>query len=258
MRETIRAAGGVMLPMGKLEPYDKHADYSYCLGIYPSLKLLESRPQSVRRLLLHPAGLSGDGIEKLREQCAALGIREESAERILKREAKKDNCFAALVFGKYPAALNAHAPHVVLHRISDGGNLGTILRACLGFGLVDVAVIRPCVDVFDPHVLRASMGAFFGMRVQVFDSFDAYRAVFTDHALYPFMLRGGKPLGEIKQHHAPNYALLFGNEATGLPDAFAELGQPVFIEQSDAIDSLNLAVSVAIGVYAFQREGRRS
>ncbi len=239
--------------MPKLEPYDKRLPYGYCLGIFPSMTLLESRPDCAQRLLLHPAGLQSEGVDKLRERCRALGVREEEAERTLRRESKKDNCFAALVFDKYEALLHPDAPHVVLHRISDGGNLGTALRSCLGFGIRDVAVIRPCVDVFDPHVLRASMGAFFKMNVRTYDHFEAYRQDHPAHALYPFMLTGAKPLGAVRRDHADKYALVFGNEATGLPQAFADKGQSVFIEQGDEIDSLNLAVSVAVGVYGFQR-----
>ena len=240
--------------MSKLEAYSRKSDYSYCLGIYPSLTLLEARPKAATRLLLSPAGLQSEGVDKLRQRCRELGVREEEAERVLRREAKKDNCFAAIVFDKYEAALDKDAPHVVLHRISDGGNLGTALRSCLGFGIRDVAVIRPCVDAFDPHVLRASMGAFFKMNVRTYDGFDDYRNDHPGHALYPFMLRGARPLGEVKQGHSSPYALVFGNEAAGLPDEFAGMGEPTFIEQTDEIDSLNLGVSVALGAYAFTRE----
>ena len=239
--------------MSKLEAYSRKSDYSYCLGIYPSLTLLEARPDVATRLLLSPAGYGSEGVDKLRARCRELGIREEEAERALRREAKKDNCFAAVVFDKYEAALDPGAVHVVLHRISDGGNLGTALRSCLGFGIRDVAVIRPCVDAFDPHVLRASMGAFFRMNVRMYDDFEAYRNDHPNHALYPFMLTGARPLGELKRDHDTPYALVFGNEATGLPDEFAGMGQSVFIEQTDEIDSLNLGVSVALGVYGFTR-----
>lgn len=239
--------------MPKLEPYDKKLRYSYALGLFPALNLLKHRPECVQRLLLHPSGLGNEGVEKLRDQCAALGIREEQAERVLRRESKKDNCYAALVFDKYDGALHSDAPHVVLNGIGDGGNLGTALRSCLGFGLRDVAVIRPCVDIFDPHVLRASMGAFYSMNVRVYDRFEDYRAAYPDHPLYPFMLDGASKLSQVAQDHAPNYALVFGNEQTGLPPEFAQMGQPTFIEQSDEIDSLNLAVSVSIAAYAFTR-----
>ena len=239
--------------MPKLEAYQKQGPYSYALGVFPSLNLLHSRPETVTRLLLHPDGTRNEGIEKLRQQCAQLGIREEIAERILKREAKKDNCYAALVFDKYEAVLSPEKPHVVLCQISDGGNLGTALRACLGFGFCDVAIIRPAVDMFDPRVIRASMGAFFQMNVNTFETFDDWRNTYPHHALYPFMLDGALTLSNAVKDCGDLFALVFGNEQTGLPKSFAQLGTPVFIPQSKQIDSLNLAMAVSIGTYAFSQ-----
>ena len=239
--------------MPKLEPYSRRLDYSYQLGVFPSLMLLEARPDCALRLLLHPQGLENEGVVKLRRRCAELGVREELAERVLRRESKKDNCFAGLVFKKYDCALDPDASHVVLCQISDNGNAGTAMRSLLGFGIRDVAVVRPCVDVFDPHVLRASMGAFFRLRVKVYDDFDAYRADFPDRPLYPFMLDGARPLNDVARRCEPPFTLVFGNEQTGLPPRFADLGQSVFIPQSDEIDSLNLAVAVSVGTYAFMK-----
>ena len=95
------------------------------------------------------------------------------------------------------------------------------------------------------------MGAFYRMNVRTFDTFEDYRALYADHALYPFMLDGAKTLGEVAPRHADKYALVFGNEQTGLPARFASLGQGTFIPQSREIDSLNLAVAVSIAAYAF-------
>ena len=237
--------------MPKLEPYSRKLDYSYQLGVFPSLMLLEARPECAQRLLLHPQGLENEGVVKLRERCRALGVREEIAERVLRRESKKDNCFAGLVFRKYDCPLDPAASHAVLCQISDNGNAGTALRSLLGFGVRDVAFVRPCVDVFDPHVLRASMGAFFKLRVRVYDEFDAYRAEFPDRALYPFMLDGARPLNAVAREAKPPFSLVFGNEQTGLPPRFAELGQSVLIPPRDEIDSLNLAVAVSVGTYVF-------
>lgn len=239
--------------MPKLEPYHRNLPYSYALGIYPATVLTEARPKIARRLLINPAGFESDGVIKLRERCRALGIREEEAERVLRRESKKDNCFAGIVFEKYASPPAPDRPHVVLCQISDQGNLGTALRACLAFGLRDVAVIKPCVDHFDPHAVRASMGALFHMNVQAYDSFDEYREAYPDHALYPFMLDGATLLDEAARTRPPRYSLVFGNEAAGLPRSFAALGQPVFIPQEPEVDSLNLSVAVALGVYAFTR-----
>ena len=243
--------------MPKLEAYNRKLGYSYALGIFPSMNLLEAHPEKVTRLLLHPQGLESEGVSLLREKCRALGIREELAERVLRRESQKDNCFAGLVFEKYDSALSPNAPHVVLCQISDGGNLGTALRSCLGFGIRDVAVVRPCVDVFDPHVLRSSMGAFYRMRVTTLDHFDQYRTAFPGRALYPFMLDGARPLPEVAGTQPPVYTLVFGNEASGLPPEFAGYGQSVLIPQSKEIDSLNLSVAVSIGAYSFTHSERK-
>ena len=237
--------------MPKLEPYSRKLDYSYQLGVFPSLMLLEARPECARRLLLHPQGLENEGVVKLRARCAELGVREELAERVLRRESKKDNCFAGLVFEKYDCALDPHENHAVLCQISDDGNAGTAMRSLLGFGIHDVALIRPCVDAFDPHVLRASMGAFFKLNVRTYDTFEDYRAEHPDRPLYPFMLDGSRPLNEVAAEARPPFSLVFGNEASGLPERFARYGQSVRIPQSDQIDSLNLAVAVSVGAYVF-------
>lgn len=244
--------------MPKLEAYSKKLSYSYALGVFPSLMLLEAHPDKVVRLLLHPAGTENEGVAKLRARCAELGIREEQAERVLRRESKKDNCFAGLVFEKYESTLEPSLCHATLCQISDSGNVGTALRSLLGFGIRDVAIIRPCVDVFDPHVLRASMGAFYKMRVHTFDTFDEYRALYPERPLYPFMLDGAKTLNEVASQARPPFSLVFGNEASGLPAHFASLGQSVFIPQSSEIDSLNLAVAVSVGSYVFMHGGNHN
>ena len=49
------------------------------------------------------------------------------------------------------------------------------------------------------------------------------------------------------------WTLVFGNEGSGLPSAFAHMGQPVRIPSNDRIDSLNLSIAAAIGIYGFTR-----
>ncbi len=242
--------------MPKLEPYSRKLSYSYCLGVFPSLTLLDVHPEAVVRLLIHPDGLGNDGVEKLRRRCAQLDIREEQAERVLRRESKKDNCYAGLDFEKYESDLAPECSHAVLCQISDSGNVGTSLRSLLGFGLRDVALIRPCVDAFDPHVLRASMGAFYRMRLRTYITLYEYRASYPARALYPFMLDGSWPLSDVAAEAEPPFSLIFGNEASGLPARFSKMGQSVRIPQSDEIDSLNLAVAVSVGSYVFMYGGK--
>ncbi len=236
--------------MPPLRPYTADLPYSYAAGLFPSLQLMAAAPERAQRLLLSERA-QGEGVEKLRALCAAHHVREEVADRALARLSGKQNCFAAVVFEKWQAALAPQAPHVVLHHPMDEGNLGTIQRTLLGLGLTDIAVIRPAADPFEPRVVRASMGAIFSLRVRQYETFEAYRAEHPAHALYPFMLDGSVLLETAVQAVPTPYALVFGNEGSGLPPDFAALGQAVRIPHSDAIDSLNLAVAVAIGAYAF-------
>ncbi len=236
--------------MPSLQAYTAALPYSYAPGIFPSLALMQAVPGQAKRLLLSEKA-QGEGLEKLRELCRAQGVREEVAEKALARISGKGNCFAALVFDKWQAELSSTACHVVLHHPMDEGNLGTIQRTLLGLGLLDIAIIRPAADVFAPHVVRASMGAVFSLRVKQYDDFDAYRQEFPSHALYPFMLDGAVSLEAAAAGVRAPYALVFGNEGSGLPPAFSTVGQAVRIPHSNAIDSLNLAVAVAIGAYGF-------
>ena len=133
----------------------------------------------------------------------------------------------------------------------DEGNLGTIQRTMLGFGFRDLAVIRPAADPFEPRVVRASMGALFSLNVMQYDDFKDYRVAYPAHALYPFMLDGAADLDAAAAGKQTPYALIFGNEGAGLPPEFKGYGQAVSIRQSAEIDSLNLAVSAAVAMYAF-------
>ena len=241
--------------MGKLEAYDKRLDYSYAPGLFPATECLEHAPERCLRLLLHRRSEGSEGAAKLREAAQQAGVRVETADRALSRISGKENCFAAMVYRKAEGVFDESSPHVVLHCPSDSGNMGTILRAALGFGFRNVAIIRPAVDSDDPRVTRASMGAAFSLNVRHFDAFDAYREEFPDRQLFPFMLTGSVPLDEAVRRADGPFSLVFGNEATGLPEAFAQLDVPTRIPHSGRIDSLNLAVAAGIGMYAFSLRG---
>jgi len=233
--------------VAKLEAYDKSLDYSYAPGIFPATECLKNAPGRCMRLLLSSASEKSEGAKSLRVQAEAQNIRVEIADRALERISKKENCFAAMVYKKQEGVFDAAAPHIVLVNPSDSGNLGTILRTALGFGLVNIAIIRPAVDSDDPRVTRASMGAAFSLNVRHFDSFNDYRNEFPERQLFPFMLTGAVPLDEAVKKVSGPFSLIMGNEASGLPDEFAAYGISTLIPHSAKIDSLNLAIAAGIG-----------
>jgi len=242
------------MSMARLAAYDKSLDYSYAPGIFPAMECLKNAPQRCMRLLLSSSSEKSAGAQQLREAAQEIGIRTEIADRALERISRKENCFAAMVYKKTEGKFAPDAPHIVLHNPSDSGNLGTILRTALGFGLTNIAIIRPAVDSDDPRVTRASMGAAFSLNIRHFDTFEEYRAEYPGRQLFPFMLTGAVPLDEaVKKIDGP-FALVFGNEASGLPDVFAQWGISTLIPHSEKIDSLNLAIAAGIGMYAFTRK----
>ncbi len=238
--------------MPALEAYKRELDYSYAPGVFPSLEAMKKRPELVRRLLVSSKGQESEGVKKLISLAEEKRIRVEIADKALSRISGKENCFAAAVFEKRPLALDGAGDHIVLHHISDQGNLGTILRTALGFGYHDIAIIRPAADVYDPKVARASMGAIFSLRVTEYNDFSDYRQEFPHFAAYPFMLDGSVQMDAAAEKAAHPCALIFGNEGAGLPHEFQQVGQPVRIPSSDEVDSLNLAIAAAIGIYAFR------
>lgn len=238
---------------GSLKAYRRELDYSYAPGLYPALEAVKKQPSWVRRVLIHSKLLDQEGRRTLLQACEKHGIRVEEATRMLSRLGK-DNMYAAAVFEKPQTDLVSGSRHLVLCQPAVMGNLGTILRSALGFGFEDVAVIRPAADPWDPQVVRASMGALFSLRLKEFDRFEAYRKAHPEHHLYPFMLTGAVPLKTAAASQKTPYALVMGNEGSGLPEGFAGLGTPVRIPHGRTIDSLNLSVAASIGMYAFAQE----
>ena len=238
--------------MPKYQKYDRGGDVAYACGVFPCMELYQQRPNDIRALLIKPDSYKSEGVKKLIDECRAKGIRIEEAPKAMERISGKENCYAIFAFSKYACRLNADRPHLVLHNISDMGNFGTIVRTCLGFGFKDIALIRPCVDMFDPKAVRASMGAVFSVDIQYFDNFDDYRKLYPDHSTYFFRLRNAASIFETEVSGLP--ALVFGNEGSGLPKELEIPDTGVIIPHSDKIDSLNLSVAVGIGTSYFAQK----
>lgn len=118
-------------------------------------------------------------------------------------------------------------------------------------------MIEPAVDIFNPKVVRASMGAVFHVNICRYDSFDTYYAIYKEsHDMFPFMLNGAKALQdyEIEMKVDRAFSLIFGNEATGLPDTYSEIGQSILINYLHEVDSLNLSIATGIGLYEFTKK----
>lgn len=236
--------------MEPIKPYKKEYEYSYALGAFPTFELLKGKPEQCSGVYIHSTFTER---EKLAAACREKNIPVLSGDKTIARVSDKENVFVVGVYEKYSSTLDCSRPHLMLVNPSNMGNLGTILRTCLAMGIQDLAIVRPGVDIHHPKVVRASMGAVFSMRIAYFDSYEEYakQYVTKERSVFTFMLNAKRQLDVLGCPKPALYTLVFGNEATGLPDSFLEVGESLLIPQSPDVDSLNLTIAVGIGTFLF-------
>ena len=236
----------------KIKRYQKKFDYSYAFGAYPVLDLLKKHSDKVYSIFFKREGLESEGIEEIQRICREKNIYMEENDRLIEKISIKENTYVVGVFKKYESKLVENQNHIVLVNPSNMGNLGTIIRTMLGFNFKDLAIIKPGVDIFDPLVIRSTMGALFNIRFEYFETIEEYIRRFPNQNLYPFMLKGSKNIKEIQ--FVKPFTIIQGNESTGLDEKYMNIGESVFIQHSQEIDSLNLSVATAISIWEANKE----
>ncbi|NMA86067.1 MAG: TrmH family RNA methyltransferase [Tissierellia bacterium] len=236
----------------QLKAYKKDFEYSYTLGVFPTLELLSFQRDKVIEVILSSDAMENEGVIKIIDICKENNIKCEINNKAINRISKKQNSYAIGVFEKYNMDLDMDKNHLVLVEPSDMGNLGTIIRTMLGFGIKNLAIIKPAVDIYDPKAIRASMGAVFKISFEYFHSFEEYMNRF-DHNIYTFMLDAQESLQNVNVKKDKAFSLVFGNEGSGLSSEFSNIGTSIIIPHSNEIDSLNLSIAVGIAIYEFTK-----
>lgn len=129
---------------------------------------------------------------------------------------------------------------LALDRISDPGNLGTLLRTALAFGFDGIFLIE-CTDPFSPKALRSAKGATFHLPIQNGSADDLLKLV-EKNRLTPYI---GDTGGEDITMTAP-LVLILGNEAHGPCETLKNSGKVVAISIESQTESLNVAVAGGI------------
>jgi len=235
----------------RLIPYVKKLEHSYAIGVFPVIELLENKANEVVKVFFQSRAKDNSGVKKIVEICKRNNIRMEWNDGTIKKLGGTDNAYAIAAFMKYKTTLVPNENHVVLVNPEDTGNLGTIIRSGLGFGIRNFAIISPGVDVFDPKTVRASMGAIFSANIQYFPDFESYTKEHKNNC-YTFMVHGKDELSTIK--FKKPFSLVFGSESAGLPADYFILGTPVLINQTDDVDSLNLSIAAGVAMYVASRQ----
>lgn len=143
---------------------------------------------------------------------------------------------------------------VLLEELRDPGNLGTIMRTAEGAGATGIVLSRGSVDMYNPKVIRSTMGAIFRMPfVYVEDFCETLQELQREGVtLYAAHLHG-KNFYEVESY-AGKTGLLIGNEANGLTEeASACADKLIKIPMEGKVESLNAAVATAILLYEVYR-----
>jgi len=248
------AVGGARGGPRRHRPGDAH---SYALGEWAALEALRHRPGAVRAVLLDPA-LDGSRRARLTLAADRVGVPWRDDARALRALRHRSDARALVLLDASPDALDATADHLALIGTRNAGNLGAVLRASLGFDLRDVALIGSRLDPWSPHVLRASLGARFALRVATFADAQAYGEAHPQRTVATFgAARPGRMSVALPEAHLPHpVTLAFGPEwpdaSSGDGPAGAADGLAVHIPQHPDLESHNLAVAVGIALYALR------
>ena len=156
--------------------------------------------------------------------------------------------------------LSSGGLYLALDTIRNPGNLGTILRIADWFGIDAVFAAKDTVDVFNPKVVQATMGAVFRVKMHYVDLPELSELVLAkDGRIFGTFLDGGNMYGQTLDNgkESPS-VIVIGNESNGISDRMAELVTdrlyiPPYPSGQPGSESLNAAVATAVTVAEFRR-----
>jgi len=158
-----------------------------------------------------------------------------------------------------PAALRKGLS-IALDFVQDPGNLGTIIRAAAWFGIENIYCSEDCVDVYNPKVIQASMGAI--LHVSIFHT--DLRKLFEKAAELKVKVFGALIEGESIYSHKleKNGIILLGNESRGISEGLMpyitdRIMIPKISNARAGIDSLNVSMAASVILSEFTRSRGR-
>lgn len=150
----------------------------------------------------------------------------------------------------------AAAQHLTLalDTVQDPGNLGTIIRVADWFGIEDIICSADTVDVYNPKVVQATMGAIARVKTHYLD-LEKFLSEEKDCPIYGTFL-DGKDI--YKQDLTPNGIIVMGNEGNGISENISKLvNKRLFIPNyptgRTTSESLNVAMATGIVCSEFRR-----
>ena len=141
--------------------------------------------------------------------------------------------------------------YLILDRVQDPGNVGTIMRTALAFGYDQIIMSEDCVDLYNDKVIRSTQGALFQMNVCIMNLYEAIEILKKENVkVYGTALKGAS---SIETYEADEkMAFVMGNEGQGISNEILSSCNQLMYIPIDSIESLNVAIAAAIIMYQFQ------
>lgn len=156
------------------------------------------------------------------------------------------------------ALLSEEQAHLLLlENLRDPGNLGTIVRTAEGAGVTGIILSKECVDIFNPKVVRATMGSLFRMPFVYAEDFSDILSQIKAHniSIYATDLQGKNNYDQ--EDYPAKTAIIIGNEANGISDSTRKQADIlVKIPMCGKLESLNASVAAALMIYEVFRQRR--
>ncbi len=137
---------------------------------------------------------------------------------------------------------------LVLDEVQDPGNLGTIIRSALAFGVSSIILSEGCVDLYNPKVVRATQGMIFHINIYRVNGVDELIDILSNYNnIYTTNVNCGE---DVRGVNSSNYVLIVGNEGNGVRDIISDMAtSSLYINMSDKVESLNVGVACSILLY---------
>ena len=147
--------------------------------------------------------------------------------------------------------IDATAASVVLDRLQDAGNVGAVLRSAAAFGFTQVLALKGTAALWSAKVLRAGMGAHFGLRLV--EGLDVQALQALEVPLLATSSHAARALHEVPLPWPCGWVL--GHEGQGVSAALeARCDLAVRIPQPGGEESLNVAAAAAVCFYESARQ----
>ncbi|HMR00072.1 MAG TPA: RNA methyltransferase [Ignavibacteria bacterium] len=149
---------------------------------------------------------------------------------------------------------------IALDKVSDPGNLGTIIRTAYWFGVDWILLSDGSADPYNPKVVRSTQGGIFHTNITEDAELAAElkKLESKGYSVYLFTLDTERSLSQISESgKSGKSVLVFGSEAHGISKEILDMGfEKVKIEGYSASESLNVAISTGIALYEFKQHAK--